>query len=149
MSIHQELRYTIDHMPAAPSWPLAMPDLAAGFALALRTTRGLLDASPLRWHDFYSHAEQAASDGRIALSDAPGRVRAFSPCGEPTVVDRTELATLHQATARLADAIYDRFAADVTAAMDHAELIAFGDAFGAAHRLQLVLAQEIDDDDLH
>lgn len=171
MNIHQDLTADLQaaiHAAAqriaeARHWPEFLASAYAGFELATRTTRALVDASDFEEHVRLAEAERAATDGRDILRCAPGRMNVSGPLGAPITLPTDRVQATETSLSLLADAVYDRFAMAADEPLNADELVAFSEAMDAADRLQHALAptgspagstagqgsaREVDDDDL-
>ena len=147
-ALTDELQAAAHGVAGARHWPDFISSAYAGFELATRTARALVDACPSEQHARLAEAESAATDGRDILRAAPGRMNAFGPLGSPLALaeDRTDAA--ETALGRLADALHDRFGMALDEPMNADELVAFSQALDAADRLRRAISPEADDDDL-
>lgn len=158
-ALTDDLDAAAQRIAQARHWPDFLAAAYASFELATRTTRALVDASPIENHVRLAEAERAATDGRDILRAAPGRMNAAGPLGSPITLPTNHPEAIGQAEtglSRLADATFDRFALALDEPLNADELIAFSQAMDAADRLQRAVdpnalspeLQEVDDGNL-
>lgn len=161
--LHAAIHAAARRIAGARHWPEFLASAYAGFELATRTARALVDASPFEEHIRLAEVERAATDGRDILRAAPGRMNVSGPLGAPIVLAPDRVQAAEASLSLLADAVYDRFAMAVDEPLNADELVAFSEAMDAADRLQHALtpadspadrwafqgpAREVTDDDL-
>ena len=147
-ALTDELQSAAHRVAGARHWPDVVASAYAGFELATRTTRALVDACPSEQHARLAEAESAATDGRDILRAAPGRMNAFGSLGSPIVLDADGVDATETALGRLAGALHDRFGMALDEPLNADELVAFSQTMDAADRLQRAISPEADDDDL-
>lgn len=170
-ALDADLRAAALRVSNARHWPDFTAAAFAGFELATRTARALVDASPFEDHIRLAEVERAATDGRDILRSAPGRMNAAGPLGPPIALACGHVASIEACLSGLADRLFARFALAIDEPLNADELVAFSEAMDAADRLQHALdpdgvtrqdasgramvrtdstgtAREVDDDDL-
>lgn len=146
MNVHQDLTAALhaaaQRIAEARHWPDFLASAYAGFDLATRTARALVDSSPSEDHIRLAEAERAATDGRDILRAAPGRMNVSGPLGSPIMLAADRLQATKTSLSLLADTVFDRFGMALDEPLNADELVAFSEAMDAADRLQHALSPD-------